>query len=125
MIKLLKPDPPSGGKNIGRLMDVFTREVHLYENLLPALNKLGSVKFCPVIFSDLTEGKEALVLEHMKQHGWRDPFNKKSGLTLEHVKLVVDWLANFHGLSYKFITQYPGGVEAWSKDNPWYSSLFS
>ena len=89
MIKLLKPDPASGGKNLGRLMNVFDREVHLYEKLLPALNKIGSVKYCHVIFSDLTEGKEALVLEHMKQHGWRDPFNKKAGLNVIKHYMVV------------------------------------
>jgi hypothetical protein len=71
------------------------------------------------VYADKTDGKEALVLEHMKQHGWRDPANKKAGLDLEHVKLVVEWLAHFHGLSYVMIRNYPGGVEAWRRDNTW------
>ena len=41
------------------------------------------------------------------------------GLTLEHVKLVVEWMAKFHGLSHVMVNQYPGGVQAWRKDNPW------
>ena len=52
----------------------------MYQKVLPALNKIGSIEYCPVVFVDDTEGQEALVLEHMKQFGWKDALNKKEGL---------------------------------------------
>ena len=87
--------------------------------VLPALNKIGSLSHCPIIFSDATDGQEVLVLEHMKRHGWRDPLNKKAGLTLPHVKLVVEWMAHLHGLGHIMINQYPGGPDAWHRENLW------
>ena len=42
-----------------------------------------------------------------------------TGLTLEFVELVLDWMAKFHGLSYVMMERYPGGQSAWMNDNPW------
>ena len=70
----------TGGKTIGRQMGVFNREMKMYHQVFPALNKIGSLEYCPVVYVDDTDGKEALVLEHMKQFGWKDALNKKEGL---------------------------------------------
>ena len=125
MVKLLKPDPPHGGMHMGRIMKVFEREAKMYNEVMPELSKIGPIEFCTIIYSDETEGKEALVLEHMKQHGWRDPLNKKAGLNLDHVMLVVEWMARLHGLAYVMMNRYPGGAEAWRKDNKWYVLISS
>ena len=61
-------------------MGVFDREMEMYQKVLPLLNKIGSIDFCPVVYVNNTEGQEALVLEHMKQFGWKDALNKKEGL---------------------------------------------
>ena len=41
--------------------------------------QVSPITSCPLIYVDGTEGQEALVLEHMKQHGWRDAVAKKKG----------------------------------------------
>jgi hypothetical protein len=61
-------------------MGVFNREMEMYQKVLPFLNTIGSIEYCPLVFVDGTKGQEALVLEHMKQFGWRDALNKKEGL---------------------------------------------
>jgi hypothetical protein len=63
--------------------------MNMYNKVLPAINKIGSIDFCPVIYSDGTEGEEVLVLEHMKQYGWRDPLNKKAGRYF--IKICNGW----------------------------------
>ena len=52
-------------------------------------------------------GKEALILDHMKNYGWRDAIDKKQGLDFRHIKLAVEWLAKFHGLSYVLMKNQP------------------
>ena len=100
-------------------MKVLNKEAAFYRDVLPALNQIGSLEYCPLVYVDETDGKEAIVLEHMKQFGWRDAINKKGGLSLDHVQLVLEWMAKFHGLSFVMMNNYLGGVEAWRKDHPW------
>ena len=45
----------------------------------PVLFQIGSINSCPLIYVDDTEEREVLVLEHMKQHGWKDATHKKKG----------------------------------------------
>ena len=84
----------TGGKTIGRQMGVFNREMKMYHQVFPALNKIGSLEYCPVVYVDDTDGKEALVLEHMKQFGWKDALNKKEGLRYR-LKYNVENYPNF------------------------------
>jgi hypothetical protein len=44
------------------------------------LFQIGAINSCPLIYVDGTEGQETLVLEHMKQHDWKDATHKKKGL---------------------------------------------
>jgi len=55
----------------------------------------------------------------MKTFGWGDALNKKSGLTLPYVKLVMQWLAKFHALSYVHTRKGNGNFEDWQEKNPW------
>ena len=41
--------------------------------------QIGAINSCPLVYVDGIEGQETLVLEHMKQHGWKDATNKKKG----------------------------------------------
>ena len=79
----------STGKHLGRIMKVLNKEAAFYRDILPALNQIASLEYCPLIYVDETYGKEAIVLEHMKQFGWRDAINKKAGLSLEHVQVSI------------------------------------
>ena len=67
--------------------------------------------------------KEALILDHMSQYGWRDIINKKSGLDLEHVNKVMNWLAKFHGLSYVLLNNHPEGPEGWLEANSYGNTM--
>jgi hypothetical protein len=51
------PDPVSGGKHIGRIMQVFPREAAVYTDLMPNLNKMDELKYCQVVHVDETPGK--------------------------------------------------------------------
>lgn len=122
MVKMLKPDPPNNGMNMGRILGAFDGEARLYRDLIPALLKLGSVPMAitvPMVYVDDTVGKEALILEHMGQFGWRDAIRKKEGLDVHHVTEVLKWLATFHGLCHVLMVRHPKGKEGWLADNPW------
>ena len=38
--------------------------------------------------------------------------------------MVIEWLAKLHGLSHVMMSNYPGGIESWRKDNPWSVTMF-
>jgi hypothetical protein len=81
-------------------MKVLNKEAAFYRDILPALNQIANLEYCPLIYVDETYGKEAIVLEHMKQFGWRDAINKKAGLSLEHVQVSVS--PTFYELLFRF-----------------------
>ena len=84
-------------------MGVFDREMEMYQKVLPLLNKIGSIDFCPVVYVDNTEGQEALVLEHMKQFGWKDALNKKEGLRyMTQIVVILNLFSFCMNCSYTF-----------------------
>jgi len=100
------------------------REINFFGNLLPALKKFLSLKglpellpnFCSVPFCSWTEKDKVLVMQNLKEEGWRDALNKKAGLDIEHVRSAMKWLANYHAVTYAFLSQYEGGLEQAKKD---------
>ena len=42
MVKLLKPDPKEGVPNMSRMIGAFDREMRVYRDILPELNKVMS-----------------------------------------------------------------------------------
>ena len=83
----------------------------VYQELIPSLNKVSSkVKLgttVPMVYVQDAKGQEALILDHMKQYGWRDAKNKKQGLDLDHIQMAMEWLAKFHGLSHVLMQNQP------------------
>ncbi len=56
-------DPVSGGKHLGRIMQVFSREAAVYTDLMPILNKMDDeLKYCHLVYVDETPGMTALGL---------------------------------------------------------------
>ena len=83
------------------------------------------MKTCNLVFANDTPGEEVIVLDHMAQYGWRDAFNKKKGLTLDYAKLVVGWMAKFHGMNHVLMKRYDAihGKGSWLNANKWTESF--
>ena len=100
------------------------REVNFFGNLLPALKEFLSSKgvsellpnFCSVPYNSWTEEEKVLIMENLKEEGWRDAINKKAGLDIEHVRAAMKWLATFHAITFSFLSHYEGGLCQAEKD---------
>ena len=95
------------------------REVKFFSDLLPRLKTFAESKnksnlipsFCPAPFAEWNEVDKVLVMQNLRPLGYRDAVNKKAGLNIDHVTLVIKWLAAFHALGYAYVDQYIGGIE--------------
>ena len=100
------------------------REVNFFGKLLPALKDFLSAKglpdllpnFCSVPYSAWTEDDKVLIMQNLKDEGWRDAINKKEGLDIEHVRAAIKWMATYHAITYAFLEEYEGGLEKAEKD---------
>jgi len=100
------------------------REVNFFGDLLPALKDFLSSKglpdllpnFCSVPYSAWTEDDKVLIMQNLKDEGWRDAINKKEGLDIEHVRAAIKWMATYHAITYAFLEEYEGGLEKAEKD---------
>ena len=100
------------------------REVNFFGNLLPKLKDFLSLKnasgllpnFCSVPYSAWTEDDKVLIMNNLKEEGWRNAINKKAGLDIEHVRAAIKWLATYHAITFDFLDGYEGGLEQAEKD---------
>merc|ERR1712013_190706 len=100
------------------------REVNFFGNLLPGIKEFLSAKgvpdllpnFCSAPYSSWTEDDKILIMQNLKDEGWRDAVNKKAGLDIEHVRAAIKWLATFHAITYAFLEEYDGGIEQAKQD---------
>jgi len=100
------------------------REVDFFGHLLPAIKQFLSEKgvpellpnFCSVPYSSWTEDDKVLIMQNLKEEGWRDAVNKKAGLDIEHVRAAIKWLASFHAITYSFLQEYAGGLKKAEQD---------
>ena len=88
------------------------KEARAYSNLIPDLRTfirdLGLEKEivlnfpnCP--FVELNKTEPYFFMENMKEKGYNEEFDKKLGLDVAHVKIVLDELAKFHSTSHAYI----------------------
>lgn len=109
-----------------RMLFMEQKELGFYQDLLPALKEFISKKgsnielsFCPFIYGEFKKDipkqecafGSLIVMEHLSQMGFSEPKSKRSGLDLEHVKLVVKSLAEFHGASYAYYKNKHGSID--------------
>jgi len=100
------------------------REENFFGTLLPKLKDFLSSKgvpellpnFCSIPYSAWTEDDKVLIMQNLKEEGWRDAINKKAGLDIEHVRAAIKWLATFHAITYAFLDGYEGGLDKAEKD---------
>nr|XP_040570387.1 uncharacterized protein LOC121119707 isoform X3 [Lepeophtheirus salmonis] len=120
MIKTLKPGPDDQENGLAYALRIFDREEYFYTTFINDLNKYVKkdiLNTIPFIYSINEKKKEALVFQHLGKMGFRDPVNKKEGFDLQHIHHGLNWIARLHGASFILFSKYPGGHEAWCKDN--------
>lgn len=109
-----------------RMSFMEQKELGFYQDLVPALKdfiaKKGSdikLSFCPFVYGEFKENipKEdcvhgsMIIMEHLGHMGYSEPINKKYGLDLAHVKLVMKSLGEFHAAARVFYKAKHGSLE--------------
>lgn len=95
-----------------RKTNMFDREVHFYETLLPRLYELGQCKpFAPKLYA-VTEAK-ALVLEDLSVDRYT-PGNRLDQLDLDQSRISLNMLATYHALGYKYLQTLSKDDSSWS-----------
>lgn len=92
----------------------YGREVFIYEKVFPELIKFQQEKnlhnpytsFTPVHFTCMEEYNECLVMENMKEKGYKMK-DRKVPLDIEHVLLVMKQYGRYHALSFALKDQKP------------------
>jgi len=100
------------------------REANFFGKLLPKLKEFLSSKnlsdllpnLCPVPYCAWTDQDKVLIMQNLKEEGFRDAINKKAGLDIVHVRAAIKWLATFHAITYAFLEDYEGGLEKAEQD---------
>lgn len=102
---------------------VFTREVYVYETVFPEFLKFQQKKnltkpyknFIPVYYTCLEEFNECLVMEDMKEIGFKMK-DRRAPFDLEHVLLVMREYGRLHALSFALREQEPTVFKELSKN---------
>ena len=102
------------------------REAAFYGDFLPQIREFLRSKgmsdlmprICSVPYTAWDEDDKVLIMDDLKEDGWRDAINKKAGLDIEHTREAIRWLARFHAITYAFLDQYEGGVKQAKQDKP-------
>eukprot|EP00095_Tigriopus_kingsejongensis_P003079 maker-scaffold664_size116482-snap-gene-0.21 protein:Tk03079 transcript:maker-scaffold664_size116482-snap-gene-0.21-mRNA-1 annotation:"AGAP013467-PA" len=110
----------------GRAGRMEEKEIRFYDDLVPSFEKFiaqkgASIKlnYCPIVHAEFDpdvvqeecQKGSMLIMDHMKQHNYQDAINKREGLDLDHVKLVMEELAKLHAVSYAFFKEKHGTTE--------------
>lgn len=126
MVKLAPTDPAK--IPINRSLRVDEKEVRFYADFLPKLKDFIKSKnadieldFCKAYHLEFqaseTEYMFIIALENLKEQGFKEPNNKKKGLTIEYLKLALEALAKYHATSYVYLKSFPGGLEQGINEN--------
>ncbi|PSN31212.1 hypothetical protein C0J52_25885 [Blattella germanica] len=90
--------------------EAFHKELHVFENVLPMMNVVGSSKFGNVYEISAkyfgTDNQNTIVLEDLRYLGYKME-DRLKGLNLEQCVIVLRFLARFHGLSKKLEKMNP------------------
>jgi len=117
VVKSMPRDPHRALMSLAYKAD--EREASFYGILVPQLKNFLSSKgipellpkLCSVPYSAWTEEDKVLIMENLKEEGWRDAINKKAGLDIEHVRAAIKWMASFHAITYAYLDDYEGGID--------------
>lgn len=92
---------------------VFEKERLMYETVLPGIESISGLTFAPKCFFIQDQPDKLIVLNDMKQLGYR-MCDRKLGLDLAHCQIVVERLAKFHASSLKFAEENKSLMESFS-----------
>ncbi|ERL94497.1 hypothetical protein D910_11774 [Dendroctonus ponderosae] len=105
----------TGGKNKSMRQIVrlgFEREIYIYSKVIPAFWQLqeeyGMVKFASIprcYLTILTDSQETLLLQDIKSVGFQ-LYDRKTVMNLDHIKLVLKVLGQWHALSFGLQTKH-------------------
>lgn len=109
---------------------LFERETLVYRDILPMFVRFqedkglvadgphGFFKFpkCHAIVCDVEQDRYAIVMEDLKQQGYR-MFDKMESIDMVHVRLVVEEIGKFHGVSLALRDQRPELFEPFTQLN--------
>ncbi|TRY72195.1 hypothetical protein TCAL_11970 [Tigriopus californicus] len=109
-----------------RMLFMEQKELGFYQELLPALHDLIAkrgakidLKFCPFVYGEFKQNiprgdcvhGSMIMMEHLGPMGFTEPKAKRSGLDLDHVKLVMKSLGEFHGASHVYYKYKHDGLD--------------
>lgn len=103
MVKASHPKDTEAGQMIGE-MQVFDKETEMYNNIIPAFEKLymekgKQINFCPKSYTFSKDpGVETVVLEDLRPKNFKN-VNRLEGLDKDHIKSVLKMQAEFHAAS--------------------------
>ena len=109
-------------------MDLFKREVFVYNEFLPELVKFqkerhikeadGFYNFPKCYFAEFNEEKDdsVIIMEDLRENGYK-MWDKYSPVNLEHTKLIMLALGKLHALSFALKTQKPELFEKFKSMN--------
>ena len=102
-------------------------EVNFFREIVPAWHKIinerkADIKlgFSNCLYTEFHQDPakgSLIVTENLQQNGFQEPVGKKDGLSLAHVKLVMEELAKLHALGFIHFKSYPGGITEGIKMN--------
>jgi len=111
----LYDNPQFAALNKDKMME--EKEISFYSKLLPQWRELIkernadiSLNFASCPHSEIDEDGFLLVLQDLREMGFRAPNNKEAGLSAGHALLVAKQLATFHAVAYAYFRSYPGGL---------------
>ncbi|XKL61894.1 hypothetical protein PGB90_001727 [Kerria lacca] len=100
----LKIPTISANYNFTSNLVIFDREIYMYEVVLPRMYELwNEITFSPKFYA--ATKLKSLILEDLSESGFKTQ-DKKIKLDLNHSKIALRSLAQFHALSLKYLQTY-------------------
>ncbi|KAK5646583.1 hypothetical protein RI129_005047 [Pyrocoelia pectoralis] len=121
---ILKCSPPSGIlRSFIPVRNIYMIEIYLYSTVFPEFTRiqkekgiLNPFKPYPHFYKSLNDnGEEMLVLENVKQLGYKHQ-NRQKPLDYVYISLIVKQYAKLHALSYAIRDQKPKLFETFEKN---------
>ena len=89
--------------NIGEALlsdlDVFNKEIMVYEHILPKLNETCFFPYAKCLLTSSIDKCKLIVFDDLKVQNYHMA-NRQAGLDFIHAKLVIENIAKFHAASY-------------------------
>ena len=97
-------------KEMIEMLNPFPKETKSYKHFIPEFQKLFKekgvdVEFAPKCHKSVNEPTDIIVMDDLKAQGYK-VCNRKVGLDLDHAKVLLKKLSQFHAASAAYVTKY-------------------